>query len=139
MGRALAEAEAILNEATTKKVATDLRQRTFELAEALFQTIRMQHSVEKYASQRYANLDDIDAPLNDRPALEEAFRSIRELEGEATQLARIDAVLAAYDARVQTEAARQPPENWPDWTVEFDNYQRKRSGLFKPFRATAGN
>jgi hypothetical protein len=136
---ALEQAQAILEEATTKRIATDLRQRTFELAEALFQTIRMQHSVEKYASQRYANLDDIDVPLNDRVHLEEAFGEVRALDNEGKRIAKIGAIIAAYDTRVQAAAASQPPENWPDWTVEFDKYQRQRSGLFKPFRATTGN
>jgi hypothetical protein len=49
-------------------VAPEWRARTFELAEALFQSIRMQLSVERYGAievGRGANLDTIDAPLGD--------------------------------------------------------------------------
>ena len=51
-------------------VATDLRARVFELAEALFQSVRMQLSVDKYkaiAVGRGANLDLIDMPLSNAP------------------------------------------------------------------------
>jgi len=135
----LRRARSLLQEASTKKVATDLRQRAFELAEALFQTVRMQHSVEKYASQRYANLDDIDTPLNERVQLEAAFDQVLSLDSKEERLAEIDALISAHDTRVQTAAARKAPKNWPDWTVEFDNYQRKRSALFTPFRSTIQN
>src|SRR5262249_30818449 len=46
--RAMADAEAILDRAAKEPVATDLRARVFELAEALFQSIRAQLSVERY-------------------------------------------------------------------------------------------
>ena len=61
------QAEALLDKAATAKVSPELRARVFELAEALFQSIRMQLSVEKYqaiAVGRGANLDEIDKPLN---------------------------------------------------------------------------
>src|SRR5262249_7208625 len=45
---ALTEAEALLDRAVTHRVATDWRARVFELAEALYQSIRMQLSVERY-------------------------------------------------------------------------------------------
>ena len=57
-------------------VAADLRARVFELAEALFQSIRMQLSVEKYKAigvGRGANLDLIDAPLSNAPWLRKQF------------------------------------------------------------------
>ena len=132
---AMDKAEAILDKATTQKVATDLRQRTFELAEALFQSIRMQHSVKKYHSQRYANLDDIDKPLNDREDMEEALDKIRKLSSEQKRLAKISEIAADYLSRVKAAEGKTSPANWPDWVVEFDNYQRQRSGLFKPYSA----
>jgi len=132
---AIDKAEAILDKATTQKVATDLRQRVFELAEALFQSIRMQHSVKKYHSQRYANLDDIDEPLNDSKDMKEDFDDIRKLGAEDQRLAKINQVIAEYSAKLAEYENKTAPANWPDWTIEFDNYQRKRSGLYKPFSA----
>ena len=54
------------------------RARVFELAEALFQSIRMQLSVPRYkaiAVGRGANLDTIDVPLNNRRLAEAAVRA----------------------------------------------------------------
>src|SRR5262249_35687102 len=60
---AMDEAEAILDRAVTRRTAGDYRARVFELAEALFQSIRMQLSVERYKAisvGRGANLDTLD-------------------------------------------------------------------------------
>jgi hypothetical protein len=132
---AIDKAQALLDKAETQKVATDLRQRVFELAEALFQSIRMQHSVKKYHSQRYANLDDIDEPLNNSEDMKEDFDDIRKLAAEDQRLAKINQVVAEYSAKLAAYENKTAPANWPDWTVEFDNYQRKRSGIFKPYSA----
>jgi len=72
------------------------RARTFELAEALFQSIHMQLSVPRYkaiAVGRGANLDLIDAPLNNAPWLRERFAVIRQLPSERERLRGIDDVL----------------------------------------------
>jgi hypothetical protein len=130
---AIDKAEAILDRAEKHPVAADLRQRVFELAEALFQSIRMQHSVKKYHSQRYANLDDIDEPLTDREDMKEDFDDVRELGSEGQRLAKINELIKEYSAKLAAYESKTAPVIWPDWTVEFDNYQRKRSGLFKPF------
>jgi len=127
---AIDKAEAILDKAATQKVATDLRQRVFELAEALFQSIRMQHSVKKYHSQRYANLDDIDEPLNDREDLKEDFDKIRKLSSEQKRLARIRKIKGSESSWHKSSGA-----DWPNWKPVFDEYQRKRSGLYKPSSA----
>jgi len=132
---AIDKAQALLDKAETQKPAAELRQRVFELAEALFQSIRMQHSVKKYHSQRYANLDDIDEPLTDREDLKEDFDDIRKLGAEDQRLARINQVIAEYSAKLAAYENKRAPPNRPDWTVEFDNYQRKRSGLYKPYSA----
>src|SRR5439155_15911044 len=90
---ALKEAEAVLDRAETEKVATDLRARVFELAEALYQSIRMQLSVERYqaiAVGRGANLDTIDVPLNNRLWLRQRFAELRRLDQEAARLQGID-------------------------------------------------
>jgi hypothetical protein len=93
--KAMDMAEVILDEAETKKVATDWRARTFELAEALFQSIRMQLSVERYqakSTRRGGNLDLIDTPLNNSKELKKLFTKIRRVHSEKRRLARIDEI-----------------------------------------------
>jgi hypothetical protein len=123
---AIDKAEAILERGATEKVATDLRQRVFELAEALFQSIRMQHSVKKYHSQRYANLDDIDKPLNDREDIKEDLDKIRKLDSEQERRARIRKIKGSKPSWYRSSGA-----DWPDWRPVFDEYQRKRSAIWK--------
>ena len=86
---AMQTAEAILDRATSEPVAADLRQRLAELAEALFQSIGMQLSVDKYraiAVDRGASLDTADFPLNNRWWLKQRFSWLRRLPGEAERL-----------------------------------------------------
>ncbi len=76
--------------------AADLRARVFELAEALFQSIHMQLSVDKYqaiAIRRGANLDLIDFPLNNAPWLRVRFAEIRALTDETERLRQIAALV----------------------------------------------
>ena len=89
------------------------------------------HSVEKYQSQRYANLDDIDNPLNDREDLEEDFDDISKLSSEQKRLAKIKEITVDYLSRLAKSEKKSSTANWPDWTVEFDNYQRSRSAIWK--------
>jgi hypothetical protein len=80
----------------TDRVATDLRQRVFELAEGLYQSIRMQLDVERYRAisvGRGANLALIDNPLNNRRWLEERFSAIRAEGDETERLAVIRGIL----------------------------------------------
>jgi hypothetical protein len=68
----------------------------FELAEALFQSIHMQLSVERYkaiAVGRGANLDAIDYGLNNRIWLKNRFEEIRAIGTESERLAKIDEIL----------------------------------------------
>jgi hypothetical protein len=86
---AVGAAEAILDRAVTEPAATDLRARIHELAEALYQSIRAQLSVEKYhaiATERGANLDTSDLPLNNRIYLKKRFAEIRAMQTEDEQL-----------------------------------------------------
>jgi hypothetical protein len=90
------EAEAIMDQAVTRPVATDLRVRVLELGDALFQSIRMQLSVEKHqaiAVDRGANLDTLDYPLNNRPWLKQQFAHIRQRTSEAERLKALDEIL----------------------------------------------
>ena len=93
---AMSQAETVLQRASTDRVAADWRARVFELAEALYQSIRMQLSVVRYQAisvGRGANLDEIDAPLNNRLWLEQRFERIRELKTESERLAEIAGIV----------------------------------------------
>jgi Glycosyl hydrolase family 20, domain 2 len=90
------EAERILDTTLTDRVALDLRGRIFELAEALFQSIRMQLSVAKYkaiSTDRGANLDTVDVVLNNRGWLKAQFADIRKNTNEGERLKQINRIL----------------------------------------------
>jgi len=90
--QAMQDAEKILDGAVAPKVATDLRERVFQLAEDLFKSIRMQQSVPLYkaiAVDRGASLDTIDYPLNNRAWLKQRFASIRKMSDEQQRLAAL--------------------------------------------------
>jgi hypothetical protein len=94
--KALDAAEKVLDKAATEPVSEDWRARVFELGEALFQSIHMQLSVERYqaiAVGRGANLDTIDRPLNNRAWLLGRFAEIRKAESEAERLKLIDDIV----------------------------------------------
>jgi len=93
---AMSAAEAILERALTQPVSQAWRARVFELAEALYQSIRMQLSVPRYkaiAVGRGANLDSIDVPLNNRPWLTYRFAETRKMADERERLQAIDEVI----------------------------------------------
>ena len=97
---ALDAADAALARATTAPAAAPLRARVGELADALFQSIRMQLAVKPYgaiAVGRGATLDTVDMPLNDRVWLAERFKEIRGLAKEDERLAAIDTILRWTD------------------------------------------
>lgn len=98
--RALHEAEEILGQASNEIVAADFRARIFELAEALFQSIRMQLSVPRYQAigvDRGASLDTVDYPLNNRRWLVEQFETVRRLKSESERLKAIAAIVGWTD------------------------------------------
>ncbi|HRR27657.1 MAG TPA: hypothetical protein P5300_13285, partial [Acidobacteriota bacterium] len=93
---ALSEAEALLDRSLTNPVAQDLRARLYELAEALYQSVRAQLSVDKYQAisvGRGANLDTTDVPLNNRLWLKQRFAEIRSLPTESERLAAVDEIV----------------------------------------------
>ncbi len=97
---AIEEAEALLKRADLDNPAPDWRRRIFQLAEALFQSIRMQLSVDLYQAisvGRGANLDTLDVPLNDRLWLAGRFAEIREMDGEPERLEAIRAITSWND------------------------------------------
>jgi hypothetical protein len=90
------QAESALNRSLSERVAADWRARCYELAEALFQSIRMQLSVERYqaiAVDRGATLDTIDQPLNNRVWLQAHLAEIRKLESEPERLRAVDGLV----------------------------------------------
>ena len=94
--RAMSDTASILDKALTLRASDPLRARVFELAEALFQSIRMQLSVARYKAisvDRGANLDTIDAPLNNRLWLDQRFRELRATADETARVAEIDEIL----------------------------------------------
>jgi hypothetical protein len=97
--RGLADAAEILGEARDKPAA-EWRQRVYTLAEALFQTIRQQLSVQKYgaiAVGRGATLDSLETPLNNAGWLLPRFAEAAALEKEPERLAAIDRILRWTD------------------------------------------
>jgi hypothetical protein len=95
----MARAEALLAEPSGVE-AQELRARIFQLAEALFQSIGMQLSVDRYRAigvGRGAMLDTLDLPLNNRVWLAGQFSGIRGLPTEAERLAAIDRIVTWTD------------------------------------------
>ena len=93
---ALDRAEAILDRALTNRVALDWRARIFELAEALYQSIRMQLSVPRYQAisvGRGAHLDLIDRPLNNREWLKARFDELRDISTKSKRLKAISEIV----------------------------------------------
>ncbi len=93
---AMTTAESILDAEALTARARDLRARVFEIAEGLFQSIRMQLSVPRYqaiAVGRGGNLDAIDYTLNNRGWLKSRFAEIRVLANEPERLAKISEII----------------------------------------------
>jgi len=93
---AVARADEALDRASLDTETAGWRARVFELAEALFQSIRMQLSVSRYQAisvDRGANLDTIDAPLNNRVWLRQRFAAMRQAADEAERLKILDEIV----------------------------------------------
>jgi len=89
-------AEKTLDTGSHDIVAEGWHRRIFELADALFQSIRAQLSVEKYyaiSTDRGASLDTVDAPLNDRVWLKQRFAEIRAVANEADRVAALNEIV----------------------------------------------
>lgn len=93
---AIRQAEGRLNEVNTKTVAPDWYLRIHELAASLFNSIRMQKSVNKYFAagiRRGGNLDLLDHPLNNRLWLMDQFERILKLKNEEERLGEIEKIV----------------------------------------------
>jgi hypothetical protein len=137
--RAIEEAERILDQAVTQPASQDLRARIFELAEALYQSIRMQLSVDRYkaiAVSRGANLDTVDFPLNNRVWLKMRFAELRQRGEENERLAAIDELLNRTNPGLGGfyddlgNVARQPHlvDEGPGYAQDPGSYRSVRSG-----------
>ena len=86
---AIARAEDVLSEPLNDPLAHQWCIRIFQLAEALFQSIGMQLSVDHYraiAVDRGASLDTLEYPLNNRLWLKARFNHIRQLSNESARI-----------------------------------------------------
>lgn len=93
--KAMEEAMNILNKAVAEPVAMELKEKIIELYDALFKSIGLQSSVEKYKAsggERGASLDYIDIPLNNRWWLEDQFQQIRQLDSEEEKIKRLNTI-----------------------------------------------
>jgi hypothetical protein len=92
----LSEAEAIVEKGLSGSVSQDWRSRILELGEALYQSIRMQLSVERYQAEavsRGASLDTLDAPITNLPWLRRRIKEARQLSSEKEQMQAIEELL----------------------------------------------
>lgn len=90
--KAMTEALKVLNRAIDQPVSPELRTRIVDLCEALFHSIGLQTSVEKYfasGEERGAVLDFVDYPLNNRWWLEDEFNKFRTLGSETEKVQRL--------------------------------------------------
>ena len=124
--KAVDQAETILDKSITQKVRPEWRARTFELAETLFQSIRMQLSVEKYqpiSVKRGANLDNIDKPLNNSKSMKKDFDRVRKEDSEQERLARIRRIKGSGQSSLQISEIsehKSPPADWPtNWRTVY--------------------
>lgn len=88
----MAGAMAVLNRAVNEPVDPELRERIVGLCDALYQSIGLQTSVEKYHAideERGAILDFLDYPLNNRWWLEDEFKKVEQLHSESGKIDRL--------------------------------------------------
>ena len=96
-GAAMDGAMAVLNRIQTENPAPELRERIVALYDALFQSIGLKSSVEKYQASGYergCSLDFLDYPLNNRWFLEDEFNRIRALPDEAARVLELERLAA---------------------------------------------
>jgi hypothetical protein len=96
---AMTRAESVLDQAELVQVSSDRRNRVNELAEALYQSIRMQLNSKLHAGEfgRGTTQDTIDRPLNDRFWLKGEFAKIRLQEKENDRLKSLNVLVNRTD------------------------------------------
>jgi len=93
--KAMEAALAIVNKANSHPIAPELRQKVVDYCDALYHSIGLQTSVEKYHAsgpERGAILDFLDYPLNNRWWLADEFEKIRRMPSEEEKLARLEII-----------------------------------------------
>ena len=89
---AIKRADEIIDRPFSNPEALKWRTRTYELAEALFQSARMQLSVQKYKAIREGRgttQDTVDAPLFDHKDMKRDIMNIRKMDSEEARLSAI--------------------------------------------------
>ncbi len=97
--KAMDDALSLLSKAETDLRKPELRQRIEELCVALFDSIGLQSSVERFGAsgvERGAVLDLVDRPINNRWWLEDQFAAIRSMGSEDAKLERL-ATIASWE------------------------------------------
>lgn len=97
---AIAAARDALQRAVDAPCCRALRERIDTLTAALFTSIRLQTSVERYGAsgaERGAVLDFVDHPLNNRWWLDDEYTRIASIPEESARIARLE-LLASWDA-----------------------------------------
>ena len=98
-GKSMKEALEVVNKADKEPVYPELRQKIVDYCAALFQSIGLQTSVEKYhasGAERGAILDFLDYPLNNRWWLADEFDKISKMGSEQEKLDRLT-ILSRWD------------------------------------------
>ncbi|MHC4214888.1 MAG: hypothetical protein ACYSWP_16115, partial [Planctomycetota bacterium] len=107
--KALDQAQAVLDKAAIYMAKSELRNRVYQLAEALWQSIRMQKSVPRYNAKqisRGANLDMVDIPLSNVNSLKAALAKVRNMDSEKQKLDKI--------AKIASGQYDKGGRNWED-------------------------
>ena len=97
--QAMQQALAKVNQADTNPVAQELVKKIEDYCDALFHSIGMQTSMEKYNAeyaQRACILDFINHPLNNRWWLHDEFEKVRQMPSEQEKLARLK-IISTWD------------------------------------------
>jgi len=91
--KAMDKASKLMQKADKELVSQDLKEKVFQYAEDLFQSIGAQTSVEKYharSAERGAIIDFIDYPLNNRWWIEDEFNKIKTYKTEEKKLQKLE-------------------------------------------------
>jgi hypothetical protein len=99
---AFLEVERLLFRTNLETPAADYRERILELADGLYETIRLQTSLRRHGASDYDRgtmIDMLDTPLNNRRWIEDRLYEIRQMEEEDEKVAALNA-MAHYEVPV---------------------------------------